>query len=230
MLAQFLTSYGYRFFIVISTSSMLILMLARRRRYELSIMQAIIYTLILFVTGCVGAKLLGFVQSGMRSNSGMSFFGAVYLVFLVMPIVGMMFKLKPMESLDACAPCGAAMVGFMRFGCYCAGCCGGIPMGSSGMLWPTQLMEGFCDRAILCFLLFAEARGFAKNKGYPLFLLSYGSIRFILEFVRDTPKYWLGLSHGQWLSVIGVSVALLMMLGGKIWNQRKSITDCSDQD
>lgn len=229
MIAQFLSSYGYRVFIAISTASMLILMLARRHRYRLSTVQAIIYTLILFITGCAGAKLLGIIQSGMSSNSGMSFYGAVYLVLLIMPIVGMMFKLKPMESLDACAPCGAAMVGFMRFGCYCAGCCGGIPMGNSGVLWPAQLMEGLCDMAMLAFLLIAEMQGFAKNKGYPLFLISYGSIRFILEFIRDTTKFWLGLSHGQWFSIIGISVALLMILGDMIWKKRKSIKVCSER-
>ena len=101
-------------------------------------------------------------------------------------------------------------------------------MGSSGRLWPTQLMDGFGDMAILVFLLIAEARGFAKNKGYSLFLISYGIIRFFLEFVRDTPKDWLGLSHGQWFSMAGIGIALLMLLGDVIWKKRKSTKVCSD--
>ena len=229
MITQFLSSYGYYFFLAVGAVAMLVLMLVRKHRYGLSGIQATIYTLLLLVTGIAGAKLLYFFECGMNSFSGMSFFGAVYLVLLAMPLIGMMFKLKPMESLDACAPCVAAIVGFQRFGCYCAGCCGGIPMGESGMLWPTQLMEGFCDMAILAFLLLGEARGFAKGKGYSLFLISYGMIRFLLEFVRDTSKDWLGLSHGQWFSMAGISVALLMLLGDMIWKRRKSTKVCSDQ-
>ena len=103
-------------------------------------------------------------------------------------------------------------------------------MGVSGMLWPTQLMEGFCDMAILTFLLLGESRNFAKGKGYSIFLISYGTIRFMLEFVRDTSKDWLGLSHGQWFSIVGIGVALLMLLGEIIWKKRKSINGCSDQD
>ena len=150
---------------------MLVLMLVRRNRYKLSPINATLFTLLLLFTGIAGAKLLYFFECGMKDFSGMSFFGAVYLVLLGMPIIGMIFRLKPMESLDACAPCVAAIVGFQRFGCYCAGCCGGIPMGGSGMLWPAQLMEGFFDMAILMFLLIAEEKGFAKRKGYPLFLI-----------------------------------------------------------
>ena len=230
MFTRFLSLYGYYAFMAVSTVSMLVLVIARRNRYKLSVIQAILFTLILFVTGVTGAKILAIIQNGMTSFSGMSFFGAVYLVPLVMPFAGTLFKLKPLESLDVCAPCGAAMVGFMRFGCYCAGCCGGIPMNNSSMFWPTQLMEGTCDILILCFLLLVEARGIAKNKGYPLFLIGYGSIRFVLEFVRDTPKFWLGLSHGQWFSIVGISVASLMIFGDMIWKKRKSIKACSDQD
>jgi len=230
MLGRFFSDHGYYFFLAVGAVAMLVLMLVRRHRYRLSIIQSVIYTLLLLITGVTGAKLLYFFECGMQSFSGMSFFGAVYLVLLAMPLVGLIFKIKPMESLDACAPCVAVIVGFQRFGCYCAGCCGGIPLGSSGMLWPTQLMEGFCDMAILGFLLIAEVKGFAKNKGYPLFLISYGIFRFILEFVRDTSKDWLGLSHGQWFSIIGISLGLLMLLGDVIWRNRKSTKYCLDQD
>ena len=228
MLGRFFSDHGYYFFLAVGAVAMLVLMLVRRHRYQLSIIQSIIYTLLLLVTGIAGAKLLYFFECGMQSFSGMSFFGAVYLVLLMMPLVGLIFKMTPLESLDASAPCVAVIVGFQRFGCYCAGCCGGIPLGSSGMLWPTQLMEGFFDMAILTFILIAEVKGLAKGKGYPFFLMSYGVIRFIIEFVRDTSKDWLGLSHGQWFSMIGIGIALLMLLGEVIWKKRKSKRVCSD--
>jgi len=220
MIEHFFDVYGYNFFLAVGAAAMLVLMLLRRHQYALSILQAILYTLLLLITGIAGAKLLFFFECGMDSFSGMSFYGAVYLVLLAMPLIGLLFGMHPADSLDACAPCVAAIVGFQRFGCFCAGCCGGIPMGSGNTVWPTQLMEGFGDMAILCLLLAAEKRETYKGKGYPLFLISYGAMRFAIEFVRDTPKDWLSLSHGQWFSIVGIGIALLMIIGDVVWKKQ----------
>lgn len=230
MLVRFFAVHGYNFFLAVGAVAMLVLMLLRRHRYALSIAQAVLYTLLLLITGIAGAKLLFFFECGLKSFSGMSFYGAVYLVLLVMPLIGFAFNLKPRESLDACAPCVAAIVGFQRFGCYCAGCCGGIPMGESGMVWPTQLMEGFGDMVIMMLLLHTESHGFAKGMGYPLFLVSYGIMRFFIEFARATSKDWLGLSHGQWFSLAGISAALLIMIGDKLWKTKRENSIQSNRD
>lgn len=230
MIASFFAVHGYNFFLAIGAVAMLVLMLLRRHQYTLSIAQASIYTFLLLVTGIAGAKLLFFLECGMESFSGMSFYGAVYLVLLAMPLIGLVFRMKPADSLDACAPCVAAIVGFQRFGCFCAGCCGGIPMGNGNMLWPTQLMEGFGDMLILCLLLTAEKRDENKGNRYLWFLISYGMMRFAIEFVRDTPKDWLGLSHGQWFSIAGIGVALLMVIGDMIWKKQKAIRIQFEQD
>ena len=222
MIARFFAIYGYNFFLMVGAMAMLVLMLWRRDRYALSIWQACLYTLLLLIVGIAGAKLLFFFECGMESFSGMSFFGAVYLVLVMMPIIGLLFKMPPMDSLDACAPCVAAIVGFQRFGCYCAGCCGGIPMGSSGMLWPTQLMEGFGDMSILVLLMALEQRGKMKRYAYPVFLITYGILRSLIEFVRDTPKDWYGFSHGQWFSLVGIMFAVFIMVGDIQWKKTKS--------
>lgn len=225
MLAVFFATYGYHFFLIIGAIAMLVLMLVRRRKYSLSIMQATVYTLLLLATGIIGAKLLFFFECGMTSFSGMSFFGAVYLVALFMPWIGMLFRLKPLDSLDACAPCVAAIIGFQRFGCFFAGCCGGILIGNSEMAWPTQLIEGFGDMIILYLLLCIEKRASTNGKRYPFFLICYGVMRFAIEFVRATPKDWLRLSHGQWFSIAGIVVSLLMIVGDKAWkNAKQKIT------
>jgi len=222
MIIRFLDIHGYNFFLMLGAVAMLILMVWRRNQFALSVGQASLYTLLLLITGIAGAKLLFFFECGMESFSGMSFFGAVYLVLLMMPLIGLIFKLKPKDSLDACAPCVAAIVGFQRFGCYCAGCCGGIPIGNSSMHWPTQLMEGFGDMSILLLLLSLEQKNKAKGYGYPVFLVSYGILRFVIEILRDTPKNWYGLSHGQWFALAGIVLAVLLIIGDAKWKKIKS--------
>ena len=220
MLARFFADYGYQFFLIAGSVAVMALMLSRRHIYSLSIFQAILYALSLLAIGILGTRVLYFFETGMESFSGRSFFGAIYLVLILMPWIGLLFKLKPLESLDACAPCGVGMVSFMRFGCFCAGCCGGVPIGDTGRVWPVQLMEGFGDMLILFLILYTERKGHLRGKGYPMFLLSYGVLRFILEFIRDTAKDWGGLAHGQWFAMVGVGIALLMMGGHTRWEKR----------
>lgn len=214
MISGLLSRYGYHGFLAVGAVSMLVLTLWRRRRYSLSSLSAVCFPLLLLICGVSGAKLLYFVESGFASFNGMSFFGAVYLVLLLMPLMGQLFRMKPSQTLDACAPCVASIISFMRFGCFCAGCCGGVwcSVGSSSFRWPTQLMEGFGDLLILALLLQLEQRKEWWGLLYPIFLTAYGAMRFVLEFLRDTPKNVLGFSEGQWLALLGFLIGTVWIM------------------
>ena len=201
---------------------MLILTLLRRKQYNLSVLSAICFPLFLLLCGISGAKLLFFIESGFTSISGMSFFGAVFLVLLLMPLVGLIFRLKPTQSLDACAPCVASIIAFMRFGCYCAGCCGGVlcVLGQHSFRWPTQLMEGFGDMMILAVLLYFEKKGNKRGLLYSIFLLCYGMMRFVIEFLRDTPKNLWAFSEGQWLSLLAIVIAVIWIVFSRVVQER----------
>ena len=95
-------------------------------------------------------------------------------------------------------------------------------MKNSAVRWPTQLIEGFGDMAILCLLLLVERNEKYKGRGFPLFLISYGVLRFTVEFIRETPKNLLGFSQGQWLSFGGVviGIVLLMIIGNEKWKSK----------
>lgn len=214
MLFQLLSTYGYYGFLAVGAVSMLVLTLLRRKYYNLSVFSAVCFPLLLLLCGISGAKLLFFIESGLVSFGGMSFFGAVFLVLMLMPLIGFIFRLKPAQSLDACAPCVASIIAFMRFGCFCAGCCGGVmcTIGQQSFRWPTQLMEGFGDMLILAVLLYIEKRGNRKGWLYPLFLLGYGVMRFAIEFLRDTPKTMWLLSEGQWLALGGIAISVIWIM------------------
>lgn len=214
MISQVMSTYGYYGFLAVGAVSMLVLTLLRRKQYDFSVLSAILFPLLLLLCGISGAKLLFFAESGFSSFGGMSFFGAVFLVLLLMPLVGLIFRLKPTQSLDACAPCVASIVGFMRFGCFCAGCCGGVicTIGSRSFCWPTQLIEGLGDMLILALLLFIEQKKGRRGDLYPVFLVTYGVMRFAIEFLRDTPKTMLCFSEGQWLALLGVLIGAIWII------------------
>lgn len=193
-----------------------VLTLLRRRRYRLSVPAGLIFTLYMPVLGLLGAKLLYVLENldmvrlvGLKLG-GLSFFGSVWLILLLMPVLGLSLKLRPGESLDAAAPGVAVMIGFLRVGCFFNGCCGGVTVrrASSSFTYPTQMIESIGDFLILFLLLEWEKRDGHEGKLYPGFLVLYGVLRFTVEFMRNTPKGNLGLSNGHWYSIAS------MILGG----------------
>lgn len=88
-----------------------------------------------------------------------------------------------------------------RIGCFCAGCCFGIPTESflgvifphghahitygDTPLYPTQLFESF-----FLFVLFFTMINWKKLKGYELetYMLGYGIFRFLIEFIRGDDR------------------------------------------
>ena len=158
-------------------------------------------------SGVAGCKLLYILEhlGEPITVGGFSFFGAVFLVPPLMALFGLLFRLKPTESINASAPCVNAMIGTIRVGCFLNGCCGGWTL-ANGFRWPTQALESVGDFVILFRLLNREEKG--DRFLYPRFMLAYSILRFLIEFLRDTPKDWLRLSHGQWFAIAAALIAV----------------------
>ena len=210
----------YWLMFVVGVCSMGALALRARGRYGLSAPRALALTLMLTVCGLLGTKLLYILENWRETLEngltlgGQSFFGAVYLIPLLMPLGGRLLGLSPGRTLDACAPCVASIIGFMRMGCFLNGCCGGweMTLGSLRFHWPTQIMESLGDFLILGILLLQEEKQSHQGRRYAVFMLSYGILRFFVEFLRDTEKDWLGLGHGQWFALLAVLISGAVLL------------------
>jgi len=103
------------------------------------------------------------------------------------------------DVLAAALPLGHA---FGRVGCFMAGCCYGAPLppdspfhylavhfpesapAGSGPVWPVQLMESAGNLAIFLLLLALWRRRRFNGQIALFYILSYGALRFSLEFLR----------------------------------------------
>ena len=119
-----------------------------------------------------------------------------------------------------------------RLGCLLAGCCYGEP---TNMPWgvvftdpvaqanvgtplgiplhPTQLYDAGAELLILVLLLVTERRGRVfPGRTFWSYMLLYGISRFVVEFYRgDDRGLWMGFSTSQWVSLVAVPLALLML-------------------
>lgn len=106
-----------------------------------------------------------------------------------------------------------------RVGCFMNGCCLGRP--TSGVFatrdvsgiprWPAPFVEGAFQVVILIVILLLQRRGLLRDRLFFLYLTAYGLFRFLHEFMRDTPKIWLGLSGYQFISLAMAGIGFFML-------------------
>ncbi len=212
------STYWTMFFL--GLAGIAILTIIRRKRYRLSIPGCIAFTFFMPVLGLTGAKILYVLENlkmvkmiGLKIG-GLSFFGSVWLILLLMPVLGLLLKMRPLESLDCAAPGMAIMIGFLRVGCFFNGCCGGrtVRTVNGSFTYPTQMIESIGDFLILFLLLLWEGKDNHEGKLYPGFLILYGVLRFVVEFMRDTPKGIWGFANGNWYSLVSILIGIILLI------------------
>lgn len=166
-------------------------------------------------------------------EGGMSFHGGFLGVLVAMGYFAHQQKIRWLELMDFIAPLVPPGLAFGRLGNFINGELWGRPTNLPwGMVFPSvdnlprhpsQLYEFALEGVLLFTIMWIYAR-----KPRPvgavsgLFLIGYGSLRFIAEFARNPDDGIFGLmtfgvSMGQWLSLPMVIVGILMM----VWSMRK---------
>lgn len=199
---------------------MLVMNAFRGRKLSYSVGQSLLLTVAVIAISFLGAKLLYYMeeprellQNGFRFG-GVSFFGSVFLVPAAMLLVARLCKKDYDRIMDFLAPSLMLMLAILRVGCYLSACCEGVMIDISGQTvrFPAQLVECGYDILLMIGLLLYERLWKNHGRLYPLIMVHYGVFRFFLEFLRNTPKEWLGFSHGQWFSVISVCIGGCLMV------------------
>ena len=149
-----------------------------------------------------------------------------------------MYKLNFWGMTDALVPSVPLMHAFGRLGCFCAGCCYGMPfpapLGLSfdaspvaphGVtLFPVQLLEAFLNLIIFGVLLLYARKPRGRGKIIGLYMSAYAVMRFLLEFLRfdaERGGFW-GLSTSQWISLILLPIGLYLLLTNKNKKQNQA--------
>lgn len=210
-----LTSPYWRMYVV-GFAVTIVVDLLRAKRYEMSYRKTLLLAGTVSVLGFVCARMMYFflhlndILANGASASGMSFFGVVLSIPLIAVCLSHFFGLKPNTLSSFCAPPALFLLASVRIGCFFSGCCGGALILSGKIIpMPTQIIEAAGDITIAVFLLYAEERG-NRETLYPLLLIEYGILRFLLEFLRFNPR------------IVGVFtcehfLSLLCVLVGVIW-------------
>ncbi|HZP86760.1 MAG TPA: prolipoprotein diacylglyceryl transferase [Burkholderiales bacterium] len=165
-------------------------------------------------------------------EGGMSFHGGFLGVILAMALYAYRKKRHWFEVTDFIAPLVPIGLGAGRIGNFINGELWGrvtdvpwamiFPAVDTQPRHPSQLYE-FALEGVLLFIVMwlysSRPRPVGAVSG--LFLLSYGALRFLVEFTREPDAFLgvlaLGLSMGQWLSLPMIIGGILML----IWAYRR---------
>ena len=192
---------------------MIIMNCIRAKKKTLKQYQSVLLTITVVLISFLGAKILYYMEqpkilleSGIRFG-GVSFFGSVFLVPVIMMVICKKTKLSYHRTMDFLSPSLMLMLAILRVGCLISDCCGGTSVVFAGVYvekFPTQITECVFDLLILAGILIYEKYWQKEGRLYYFIMVYYGIIRFFIEFLRDTPKDWFYMSHGQWFSIISV--------------------------
>lgn len=170
-------------------------------------------------------------------RAGLVFYGGLAGCLLAMLISAKAFRVPLWNMIDCLLPALPLAQCFGRVGCFLAGCCYGMPsafgfvMDASAIaphgerLFPVQLIEA----AAMLVLFVALIRTKTPEGRHPagllsVYLISYGSVRFVLEFLRyDNVRGFLGaLSVSQWISIgaVALGTALWFLPGRPLRDRR----------
>ncbi len=158
-------------------------------------------------------------------NGGMSFHGGFLGVLIAMLLFNKKSKFSFFETTDFVAPLVPLGLAFGRVGNYINGeLWGKVTTSAFGIYapdqsgqwaqrYPTQLYEALLEGVVLFFILWLFSK---KNQPVmatsALFLIFYGTFRFIIEFIR-VPDSHIGYLALNWLT-IGQLLSLPMILVG----------------
>ena len=166
-------------------------------------------------------------------QGGMSFHGGLLGVIFAMWLFTRSRGRGWLEITDFIAPLVPMALGAGRIGNFINGELWGRP---TDVPWamifpqvdniprhPSELYEFALEGVVLFIVMWwFSSRPRPRGAVSALFLIGYGTIRFLVEFTRAPDAFlgllWLGLSMGQWLSLPMIAIGVAMM----IWAYRRA--------
>ncbi len=158
-----------------------------RRKLGFSKPAAAIVTALIMALGFFSIKAFSVIEMLSLEGLGkMSLFGAIFIMPLFIYLIAKALKIDKYAFFDITSICLVFTIICGRANCIIYGCCKGIPFfGNENFLWPQREMEIAFNTIMLFILGYIAIKEKTNGEVYPVYALSYGIFRFLIEFVRE---------------------------------------------
>ena len=187
---------------------------------------AIKYVFVLLETA-VMAYMVDFVVGkcnrsfGEMVGTGANYFGLLFVIPFVWFLLSALLLISPLKQIDILVPSLPLHLTFAKLGCFCNGCCWGIPWehgpynynyAHPGNQVPVQAIEAFLALIIFVFLLWYRKKA-KTGTMYPMYMIAYCGTRFFSEFFKDDFPDVLGpFKMYHILCVIGFAIGIILFV------------------
>lgn len=175
---------------------------------------------IVFIISRIPWLILNFSLKALLSTilgGGFVFYGGLFGVLIGVYIYTKKHNYTTKKIMNMIVPAIPLFHILGRIGCFFAGCCYGFKFPSAislGMIsidrFPTQLVEAFFN--LILFLILLQIQRKKPNSDYlRIYLLTYATFRFIIEFTRgDLVRgvFW-GISTSQIISLLIIAYYII---------------------
>lgn len=193
-----------------------------RKDLKMNIFGIILFSIFHSLIGVIFVMLFAYIESGFdRSKFGsVSIYGGTFFMPLVYFLYALIMKIKFSRAFDIFSVSLIETLFFARINCIISGCCEGILIPNTNIRVPTREIE------LLYYLIFLilVIPYIYKNKSngyiYPLYLLSYGVVRFISEFFRVANTSNI-LHNGHISSIVAIILGVAFILYLKFLRGKK---------
>lgn len=202
---------SYSLFVALGICAGLAYYLLNTKKERMEFLPALTLVAAALISALIGSKIpLLFLKPGiMTLLTGKSIVGALLGGMAGVVIAKKIMKIK-VRLGNIIAPSVALGMAIGRFGCFFGGCCYGKPsswgfdFGDGLLRLPTQLFEAFFHAC--AFIVMVRLKGRVKTPGilFKIYVLVYFTFRFFMEFIRETPVLWMGMTIYQIICALGV--------------------------
>jgi len=205
---------SYPLFVAIGSILMLAPMLYVGHLRRIPVLKIFLCCIGFTVGGAIGVRVMHFIENG--NWDGRSFFGALFIAPPFALLLSVLLKLSFDDVSDMCPAAISAILAVLKYKCYLTGCCFGKVMHineiGEAVRFPSQLTEFFAAIVLMIIFLILARTGFMKGSLYGLYMLIYGIVRFVLNLMRETTPFFLGMAAGNFWSVISVLCGVAWIL------------------
>lgn len=227
MIVEFLDRYSKYIFVGLSLLATAPIIwkhrekLGLRSKWELLLLW-ILYPGLNVIASMLFAHIESFISSGIRAFPGsVSLYGCYFIGPLFLIAASRLMKWNTRGVMDAYAMWGTPALALVRCHCIQSGCCAGIPLGNTGLLYPVREAE-IVFYIIMFFVLWRMLR---KNEIpgqlFPLLMTCYGTFRFVNQWFRQTETAGWNMAHTWSVLCVFIGLSLLFEIRAQAAKDQK---------
>lgn len=168
------------------------------------------------------ADLENFISYGDTANGeAISAFGIYLIGSALVLIASLLLRLKTSAVMDVYGLGVSAAMIAGRVNCLRGGCCVGLEIFNTGLLWPVREMEILFHLVMFLYNWRQIKKGDKPGQALPAAMLCYGVFRFGLQWLRYTPSGGWVQSHFWALLCAFIGLSVLLELRAEAQRKQK---------